>query len=324
MQICDNLRGDGAVTRDAVVGLARLSHPAPADWIEARCSFPNAMLDCIAPAAGPAEIEAARALGVADAAPVTHENSRQRVIEDGFRAGRPERGKAGATVTGEAHAHDAMKTLVLNAGHQVLANAGELLGDGTIADCMAHPAVSPFWRKVEQDETAPDVAAMPGMTPVEYMRLIARRVANPAVHDTTRSGAFGGSTRHAGFVLPILRDALAAGAPVEGLALVEALWARMCAGRARTAPPSPRTIRTGTRRPPPRWRLEIGPRPGWSRTRPMTIRRRPPFRRRLCGLAGPDLARRYGGRARRLRAGARPGLTVSVARRHHRAEEAVR
>ena len=138
-----------------------------------------------------------------------------------------------------------MKTLVLNAGHQVLANAGELLGDGTIADCMAHPAVSPFWRKVEQDETAPDVAAMPGMTPVEYMRLIARRVANPAVHDTTRSGAFGGSTRHAGFVLPILRDALAAGAPVEGLALVEALWARMCAGRARTAPPWPQPSEPG-------------------------------------------------------------------------------
>mgnify|MGYP006272993881 FL=1 len=86
MQICDNLRGDGAVTRDAVVGLAQLSHPAPADWIEARCSFPNALLDCIAPAAGPAEIEAARALGVADAAPVTHENSRQRVIEGAFRA----------------------------------------------------------------------------------------------------------------------------------------------------------------------------------------------------------------------------------------------
>ncbi len=42
--------------------------------------------------------------------------------------------------------------------------------------------------------------------------------------------AFDGGSRHPGFVLPILRDALAAGGSVRGLALVEALWARMCAG----------------------------------------------------------------------------------------------
>jgi mannitol 2-dehydrogenase len=60
--------------------------------------------------------------------------------------------------------------------------------------------------------------------------LIADRFSNPAIHDTTRRVAFDGSSRHAGFILPILRDALAARGPVDGLALVEALWARMCAG----------------------------------------------------------------------------------------------
>ena len=53
---------------------------------------------------------------------------------------------------------------------------------------------------------------------------------NPAIVDTTRRVAFDGSSRHPGFVLPILRDGLRTGAPVEGLALVEALWARMCEG----------------------------------------------------------------------------------------------
>ena len=42
--------------------------------------------------------------------------------------------------------------------------------------------------------------------------------------------AFDGSARHPGFVLHILRDQLASGGSVTGLALVEALWARMCAG----------------------------------------------------------------------------------------------
>ena len=230
VQSCDNLRGNGAVTRDAVVGLARLSDPALADWIEATCSFPNAMVDCIVPATGPAEIEAARALGVDDAAPVTHENFRQWVIEDAFCAGRPDWDKAGATFTDDVHAYETMKIRILNAGHQVLANAGELLGAETIAECMAHPRIAPFWRKVEQEEIVPHVAPVPGMTPSDYARLIERRFANPAIRDTTRRVAFDGSSRHAGFVLPILRDALATGAPLEGLALVEALWARMCAG----------------------------------------------------------------------------------------------
>ena len=68
------------------------------------------------------------------------------------------------------------------------------------------------------------------MTPAEYVRLIEARFANPAIRDTTRRVAYDGSARHTGFVLPILRDALAAGGEIDGLSLVEALWARMCAG----------------------------------------------------------------------------------------------
>jgi mannitol 2-dehydrogenase len=231
VQSCDNLRGNGDVTRDAVLGLAALSDPALAEWIAETCSFPNAMVDCIVPATGPEEVAAARALGVADAAPVTHENFRQWVMEDAFCAGRPEWERVGVTFTDDVHAYETMKIRILNAGHQLLANAGELLGLGTVADCMAHPLVSGFWRRVEMEEIVPHVSGVPGMSAARYVDLIETRFANPAIRDTTRRIAFDGSARHAGFVLPILRDALAAGAPMQGLALAEALWARMCAGR---------------------------------------------------------------------------------------------
>ena len=69
---------------------------------------------------------------------------------------------------------------------------------------------------------------MPEWTPQDYLTLIERRFANPEIRDTTRRVAFDGSSRHTGFVLPILRDALDAGGSVRGLSLVEALWARMC------------------------------------------------------------------------------------------------
>jgi hypothetical protein len=49
------------------------------------------------------------------------------VIEDAFCAGRPDWDRVGATFTSDVHAYEMMKIRILNAGHQVLANAGELL-----------------------------------------------------------------------------------------------------------------------------------------------------------------------------------------------------
>jgi mannitol 2-dehydrogenase len=227
---CDNLQGNGAILRRTVVSLARLSDPGLADWIDATCSFPNSMVDCIVPATGPREIALAHGFGIDDRAPVTHENFRQWVIEDDFCAGRPDWDRVGATFSGHVHAYETMKIRILNGGHQVIANAGEILSVETIAGCMAHPLIAGLFRKVQAGEIVPHVRPVPGMTPQAYVDLIDRRFSNSAIADTTRRVAFDGSSRHTGFILPILRDGIAAGAPVEGLALVEALWARMCEG----------------------------------------------------------------------------------------------
>lgn len=229
-QSCDNLQGNGDILRRIVVTLARATDDELADWIETHASFPNSMVDCIVPATGPDEIALATRFGIADAAPVTHENFRQWVIEDAFCAGRPDWDKAGAIFTDQVHSYEAMKIRILNAGHQVLANAGELLGLATIADCMLHPTLRAFFRKVQIDEIAPHVAEVPGFAPETYVELIETRFANDAIRDTTRRVAFDGSSRHPGFVLPILRDGIKANTSISGLCLVEALWARMCEG----------------------------------------------------------------------------------------------
>ncbi|RYH09311.1 mannitol dehydrogenase family protein [Tropicimonas sp. IMCC6043] len=229
-QCCDNLMGNGNILRQTVVSLARLSDPDLADWIDASCTFPNAMVDCIVPATGARERGFVAEFGIEDAAPVTHENFRQWVIEDNFCNGRPDWDKAGATFSDDVHSYETMKIRILNAGHQVISDPGEILSVETISGCMEHPLIGPFFRKVEAEEIAPYVEPVPGMTPEAYVELIDRRFSNPSIVDTSRRVAFDGSSRHTGFVLPILRDALAAGGPVAGLALVEALWARMCTG----------------------------------------------------------------------------------------------
>jgi len=229
-QCCDNLQGNGDILRQTVVGLAKLSDPILAQWIDDNTTFPNSMVDCIVPATGPKEIALANGFGIDDDAPVTHENFRQWVIEDKFCDGRPDWDKVGATFRDNVHDYETMKLRILNAGHQVLANAGELLSIETISGCMANPLIAALFNKVEAEEIAPHVKPVPEMLPEDYIKLIATRFSNPEIVDTTRRVAFDGSSRHPGFVLPILRDATTKRTSVEGLALVEALWARMCEG----------------------------------------------------------------------------------------------
>lgn len=229
-QSCDNLQGNGRILRQTLVSLARLSDADLADWIDANCTFPDSMVDCIVPATGPKELELVRGFGIDDSAPVTHENYRQWVIEDAFCAGRPDWDKAGATFTNDVHAFEAMKIRILNGGHQLIADAGEVLSVEFIAGCMAHPLIGDYFRRVAGTEIALQVDAVPGITPEAYVELIDRRFSNPEIVDTVRRVAFDGSSRQTGFILPTLRDALARGDAIEGLALSQAIWARMCEG----------------------------------------------------------------------------------------------
>lgn len=229
-QSCDNLQGNGDILRQTVVSLARMSDPELAEWIDDNCTFPNSMVDCIVPATGLSELELVKTFGIADAAPVTHENFRQWVIEDTFCAGRPDWDKVGATLTDSVHTFEAMKIRILNGSHQLIANAGEVLSVEFISDCMDHPLIGDYLRKVARSEIAPQVQDVPGMTPSAYVDLIDARFSNPEIIDTVRRVAFDGSSRHTGFILPTLRDALAQGTPTSGLALSQAIWARMCAG----------------------------------------------------------------------------------------------
>ena len=227
---CDNLPGNGHVTRDAVVGLARLSDPDLADWVAAHVAFPNGMVDRITPATGPRERALAAKFGLDDPVPVTCEPFRQWVLEDNFPAGRPPLEAVGVTFTDDVHAYEAMKIRILNGGHAIIAYPGGLLDIDLVHEAMAHPLISGFLDKVEREEIIPFVAPVPDTDLQDYFALIRDRFANPEIADTVRRLCLDGSNRQPKFILPSLRDNLAAGRVPHGLILESALWCRYCAG----------------------------------------------------------------------------------------------
>ncbi|MBC2836588.1 mannitol dehydrogenase family protein [Paragemmobacter straminiformis] len=228
---CDNLPGNGHVTEAAVVGLARLSDPAFADWVQANVAFPNGMVDRITPATGPRERAMAARFGLgSDPVPVTCEPFRQWVLEDRFTAGRPPLEAVGVTLSDHVHAYEVMKIRILNGGHAIIAYPGGLMGIEYVHEAMAEPLIAGFLNKVEREEIIPIIPPVPDTDLGAYYTLIQERFSNPEVADTERRLCLDGSNRQPKFIIPSIADNLARGVVPRGLILESALWCRYCAG----------------------------------------------------------------------------------------------
>lgn len=227
---CDNLMQNGNKLKQAITGIAKEQDLELSEWINQNCTFPNAMVDCIVPRTGEIEIDIVRNLGIEDLAPVSHEDFRQWVIEDKFCKGRPPWEKVGVQFSDNVHGYEDQKIRILNGGHQILANAAELLNIETVRDAMKNKMIVSLLEKIEKGEIIPHIKPVPGYTPLEYYELIASRFSNPSIQDTTRRVAFDGSSRHAGFLVPSIKDGIKHNISIIGLSLAEALWARMCEG----------------------------------------------------------------------------------------------
>jgi mannitol 2-dehydrogenase len=228
----DNIPHNGVVTRNTVVGLARLIDPKLASWITDNVSFPNSMVDRITPATGDAEREFVRKeFAIEDQWPVLCEEFKQWVMEDKFPTGRPNFHKVGVQFVPDVTPYELTKLRILNGGHAAIAYPAGLLDIQFVHEAMEHPLIAAFLRKLEHEEIIPHVPIVPEMSREDYLALIVRRFSNPKIKDTIRRIALDGSNRQPKFILPVVSDRLAAGKEVKGLALVGASWARYCAGK---------------------------------------------------------------------------------------------
>ena len=229
---CDNLQGNGHVARASFLAFARSKDADLADWIAAEVAFPNSMVDRITPVTGPDELAfVSQTFGVDDAWPVVSEGFTQWVLEDSFTAGRPPYEHVGVQVVDDVMPYEKMKLRLLNASHQAIAYFGLLLGHTFAHEAATDPVIVRLLERFMREEAEPTLGPVPGVDLAAYEAELIERFANPYVRDTLLRLATDASDRIAKFVLPVVRDRLAAGGGIDLAAAIVASWAEFAAFR---------------------------------------------------------------------------------------------
>jgi fructuronate reductase len=235
---CDNLSDNGAKLGRAVAAFAAACGEADlAAWIEA-APFPNTMVDSITPATDQAlRDRVAAAAGLEDRWPVQREGFVQWVVEDRLADADAEAfAEAGVTVVQAVAPFEQAKLRLLNGAHSTLAYVGLGRGAQTVAEAMADAPLAAFVERMMRRDVAPTLPRCELDIPA-YVDDVLRRFRNPAIVHRLSQIAWDGSQKLPVRLLATTADALAAGRPVERLAVGAAAWMRFVVRQARAGEP---------------------------------------------------------------------------------------
>lgn len=226
---CDNLRHNGERFRVMLRAFLELVADAPLlAWTQAHTRCPNAMVDRITPRPPPELRERVRqATGWDDAAPVGGESFIQWVIEDDFANGRPAWERVGVQMVDSVAPYEEAKIRILNGSHSCIAWAGTLAGLQFIHEGARAPAIRQLAFDYITDDVIPCLDRPGAPSPVDltnYRDVVLERFGNEAVRDTNQRVAMDGFSKIPGFIAPTVRERLAAGQPIDAVAMLPALF----------------------------------------------------------------------------------------------------
>ena len=219
---CDNLRSNGATTRNAVVSHAAALDPALAAWIDRYSAFPNSMVDCIVPATT-AELvaEVGATWRVDDPQTVLCERFKQWIIERPV--GRLARlTEVGAEAVDDVAPYESAKARMINASHVVLGHLGLLLGHRFVHEAVADEDLAALVRSFMREDVFPYLEPPAGLDAQEYHEAAMARFSNRAIPDELRRLAFDGAAKLPTYISDIARLLVGSGASVERVALLVA------------------------------------------------------------------------------------------------------
>jgi mannitol 2-dehydrogenase len=228
---CDNLQDNGYRSKRVFTAFARLRDPELGEWVEREARFPNSMVDRITPVTTDADRDEIRErFGIEDRWPVVCEPYTQWVLEDSFTAGRPRYEQAGVQVVDHVEPYELMKLRLLNGSHQAMAYFGYLAGYRLVHEAAQDPLFQAFLLGYMDKEATPTLAPVPGVDLDGYKYTLIERFSNPQVRDTIARLCAESSDRIPKWLLPVVREQLAAGGEIRRSAAVVASWARYTEG----------------------------------------------------------------------------------------------
>jgi fructuronate reductase len=227
---CDNLTNNGDRLRALCIDAARARSPALTDWIDARCAFPNSMVDRIVPAISEQRCAAAaQALGVQDPTALGTEAFWEWVIERRFAdpSDGPLLASAGVTVVDDVAPFEEAKLRMLNGSHSAMAFIGAVAGWPVIGDCIAQPVVREFIEGLMTHEVGPHLQRTDWPA---YRDQLLARFGNPQLQHSVHQIATDSSQKIPQRWPPSALAELAAGRSPERLAFAAAAWLRYLRG----------------------------------------------------------------------------------------------
>jgi mannitol 2-dehydrogenase len=228
---CDNIQGNGHMAHEVFAAFARLRDPELGEWVEGSVRFPNSMVDRITPVTTDEDRQqVSERFGVEDAWPVVCEPFTQWVLEDKFSSGRPPLEDVGVQVVPDVVPYELMKLRLLNASHQALCYFGYLAGYRLVHEVAQDPLFANFLLDYMNREATPTLAPVPGIDLDAYKLQLVERFSNAAVRDTVARLCAESSDRIPKWLLPVIRENLAADRDVTLSASVVASWARYAEG----------------------------------------------------------------------------------------------
>lgn len=237
---CDNIQGNGDLTRKMLLAFAERVDADMAQWIAQEVTFPNTMVDRITPVTTDAERDyIAQTYGIEDAWPVVCETFRQWVIEDHFCNGRPAFEKVGVQMTDDVRPYETMKIRLLNASHSAMGYLGYLAGYRFIYEIMADKEFAAYIRALMDQEVTPLLPPVEGIDLAQYKSILIERFANPNIKDQATRICMDGSSKMPKFILPSLREAQKSGGDYRRLAFCVASWFRFLQGTDESGNPIP-------------------------------------------------------------------------------------
>lgn len=193
---CDNLPDNGHLLKKLVIHFAEQISPELAKTIRNEYCFPCTMVDRIAPAVTPQQIEHyANKLGYEDQALVVTEPFSQWVIENSFAGIRPAWDDVGVLFVNNVSQFETMKLRLLNGSHSSIAYLGYLANKTYVADVMQVPELAKFIKHIMFNELLPSVTVPAGIDLENYCHALLERFENPNLHHKTQQIAMDGSQK---------------------------------------------------------------------------------------------------------------------------------